>query len=373
MISILDDYCAHQGPSFVAIPAISDRNFYDRYFFSGYSKDGEIHFGFAFGRYPNRFVQDAHFSVAFQGRQYSLHASETLHGDPAVSRAGSLRVEIIDPMRVLRCVCLENDEGLRCDLRFSAETAPMSEGRLRLDKDGIEYVDQTRFMQYGRWDGWIEIDGMRYEFPAGSVFGLRDKSWGIRPIGEQHATVNKGDQIFWMNVVMRLEHTFSVIRTLRKGDGSILECTGYMVPIYPSPEETPLQECEVLEISSWSFELEFHEDTRRIVGGNYIIDFDSGAQRIITGKVLTSFFYAGLGYNHNKWHHGLDHSGELLQEREDWQLADVDYSSLERQFMASMMVFSEGETIVGFGHTEQLLMGEYSPYGWDRDTYIGLR
>ena len=47
MISKGDDYPIHQLPTPVAEVG-SERNFYDRYFFNGYSQDGNIFFAAAF-------------------------------------------------------------------------------------------------------------------------------------------------------------------------------------------------------------------------------------------------------------------------------------------------------------------------------------
>jgi hypothetical protein len=49
-----DDFPLHQTPEPVAHPATSDKNFYDRYFFNGFAKDGSLFFGAALGLYPNR-------------------------------------------------------------------------------------------------------------------------------------------------------------------------------------------------------------------------------------------------------------------------------------------------------------------------------
>jgi hypothetical protein len=71
----LDDFPLHQTPEPIAHPATGDKNFYDRYFFNGFAKDGSLFFGAALGLYPNRRVMDASFSVLAGGRQLSVHAS----------------------------------------------------------------------------------------------------------------------------------------------------------------------------------------------------------------------------------------------------------------------------------------------------------
>ncbi len=364
MISTYDDFCIHQTPDYVRVPGTTDRNFYDRYFFLGYSPSADILFGFAFGRYPNRFVQDAHFTLVVDGVQHSLHASDRLGPDPAVCRVGPIEVLVEQPMRRLRCRVSDNEQGLSCDLVYEAESGAIDEGRLQVGKDGIHWIDQTRFMQYGRWSGWLQVDGVRQDCPPGGVFGLRDKSWGVRVIGEQQVTPRQGDQIFWMNVVARLQDRFGVFRTLDRGDGTSVERAGYLAPLYPEPQAVPVGEQALAHTRHWEFDLQFAESGRRIVGGNYRLEMASGESLQLEGHCLACIAYTGIGYNHDTWHHGLDHGDELAVERESAPVAEVDQWPTQRQFLASVMSFSCNGQVVGFGHTEQLLVGPYEPFGW---------
>lgn len=63
MITTLDDYPIHQTSQPLAVPATSDRNFYDRFWFCGFVGDGSLYFSVAMGFYPNRGVLDGGFSV----------------------------------------------------------------------------------------------------------------------------------------------------------------------------------------------------------------------------------------------------------------------------------------------------------------------
>jgi len=371
MISRLDDYCIHQTPDYVRVPGTTDRNFYDRYFFNGYRTDGSLSFGAAFGRYPNRFVQDAHFTFVVDGIQRSLHASDALAGDPGDAVVGPVRVEIVEPMRVLRLVTPANEHGICYDLVFRAETGAIDEGRLRVAKQGLAYIDQTRFMQYGTWEGWIEADGVRHEVDPRHTHGLRDKSWGVRLIGEHQVTHARGGQIFWMNVVMLAGDRYAVIRTLDHADGTSHERTGYFAPVYASAGLAPIGETALEPVRDWRFELDFTAGTRRISGGRYRVEFADGRELRFEARALGSFWYAGLGYSHDRWNHGLDHGGRLV-EREDWRIAEIDMTRLDRQFLASVLEFSVDGQVIGCGHTEQLLMGEYQPFGWGADAYTGL-
>ena len=98
MITTLDDYPIHQTAQPVAVPATSDRNFYDRFWFSGFIGDGSLYFAVAMGFYPNRRVQDGAFSVLVDGHQYSLHISGDLPLDRARTEIGPLKIDTIIPM-----------------------------------------------------------------------------------------------------------------------------------------------------------------------------------------------------------------------------------------------------------------------------------
>ena len=132
-------------------------------------------------------------------------------------------------------------------------------------------------------------------------------------------------------------------------------------------ELVPIGEQQLRAISTWEFDLNFTPGTRRITGGRYLVRWPDGSQQHIHGRSLGTLWYAGLGYNHDRWHHGLDHGG-LLVERESWRTDRVDLSRPDRQFLASVMEFTDGGgRVIGFGHTEQLLIGEYQPLGWGPD------
>ena len=80
MLTKGDDYPLHQTSEPVAF-AGTDRNFYDRYFFNGYSPDGSIFFAAAMGFYPQLGIIDASFCVIADGVQHNLRASRRSGGE----------------------------------------------------------------------------------------------------------------------------------------------------------------------------------------------------------------------------------------------------------------------------------------------------
>ena len=94
MLTSFDDYPVHQTGVPVQQPATGDRNHYDRYFFNGYDREGTLFFALAMGRYPNRAVLDASFSVVADGVQRSVHASGRAPVDPVDTSCGQFEITL---------------------------------------------------------------------------------------------------------------------------------------------------------------------------------------------------------------------------------------------------------------------------------------
>src|SRR5262245_15848570 len=183
MLTSFDDYPVHQTAEPVAAPSTGDRNFYDRYFFNGYSRAGDLFFAAALGVYPNRRVMDAAFSVVKDGRQWVVRASRLAPLERTETTAGPIAIDVVEPLRVLRVRVGENPHGLACDVTFTARTAAIEEPRFTHRVAGRLVMDSTRLTQFGSWGGSLSVDGQRIPIDA-TVLGTRDRSWGIRIVGE---------------------------------------------------------------------------------------------------------------------------------------------------------------------------------------------
>ncbi len=130
MLTAFDDYLIHQTPEPVAHPGTGDRNFYDRHFFNGFSREGDLFFGAALGLYPNRRVMDAAFTVVRDGRQLSVHASRLAPAERGETRVGPIAIEVVEALRTLRVRVAPNDFGLEADLtRRASRSSASGRGR----------------------------------------------------------------------------------------------------------------------------------------------------------------------------------------------------------------------------------------------------
>jgi hypothetical protein len=97
MLTKADDYPVHQLPEPIATSG-TDRNFYDRYFFNGYTMDGQVFFAAALGVYPHLNVMDAAFSVIENGVQHNLRASRLLRSERMDTKVGPISIEVVEPL-----------------------------------------------------------------------------------------------------------------------------------------------------------------------------------------------------------------------------------------------------------------------------------
>ena len=81
MLTPFDDYPIHQIPDPIDRVATSDRNFYDRYYFSMHDLKGEVFLVVALGVFPNIGVMDAFATATLGDQQWVVRASRELGDD----------------------------------------------------------------------------------------------------------------------------------------------------------------------------------------------------------------------------------------------------------------------------------------------------
>ena len=193
----LDEFPIHQAPLPMARPASSDRNFYDRCYLNAHDKAGDVMLIAGLGTYPNLGVRDAFASVRVGDRQYSLNLSDALDTRSLEQQVGPLRVDVLKPLESLRLTC--DSEHIGLDLTWTGSFPAVLEQRhLLLDANDRPTLDAQRFAQVGTWSGTLHAGGTEYSVDNWS--GTRDRSWGIRPVGEAEPAgraAEKGFEGFW--------------------------------------------------------------------------------------------------------------------------------------------------------------------------------
>ena len=193
MLSSWDDYPVHQIADTIRHVGTSDRNFYDRYYFNLHGSSGELFMVMGLGQYPNLAVQDAFACVSRGGRHRVVRASRVL-GDRMDTSVGPFRVEVVKPLESVRFVLEPNEHGIACDLVWNGAIPAFEEPRQYIRKHGRVLFDTMRFAQTGCWSGALEVGGERIAVTPDRWWGTRDRSWGVRPVGEtEHPGIRQGE------------------------------------------------------------------------------------------------------------------------------------------------------------------------------------
>ncbi|MDG2050163.1 MAG: hypothetical protein P8M78_08375 [Myxococcota bacterium] len=370
MITSMDDYLIHQTTEPIAHPDPTDRNFYDRYWMNGYDVSGDFLFECGLGVYPNRRVMDGHWSVSVGGVQHCFHASRRAPYDRTESSIGPLTLEVVEPMRSLRVHLAENETGLSCDLLFTARSVPHQEPKNILFDELRCVMNTSRFTQMGRWSGWFSVGGDRVDLQPDRSLGTRDKSWGVRPIGEPvngaPPRSNQEPGVYWVwSPIAWDDGTTTQFGTFEDHDGRPTQLSAHRLPLYDDPAEIPRSEDEaVIEMAEARHEIEWEKGTRRPSSAAFELLTKEGQVDRFRFEPVARFQMLALGYQHPEWAHGV-WKGEEEIAGESWRLDEVsplDYKNIHVHHVGRAVSESG---LSGFGTLETLCFGRHAPSGFD--------
>jgi hypothetical protein len=361
MLHRLDDHPIHQTPEPLLHPASGDRNVYDRFFFNGYTRDGSLYFAAAFGLYPNRGICDASFSVVHGGRQHALHASREAKPGGAL-RVGPIAVEIEEPLRALRLRVAPNGWGVAADLRFAARTAAVEEPRFVRREQGRLVMDVTRFTQFGAWQGWLEAAGERIAVAPPAVLGSRDRSWGIRPIGERPPGPMLGvPQFFWLWAPVHFDDCCTHFDVNEDAAGGRWHQNGVVVPLL-GPDGDPADAAGLEIARDVAHRIAWEPGTRRAARAEIALVAPDASRRTLALEPILHFQMLGIGYLHPEWGHGMWKGPEAVA-GESWKLADC--APLDPRYLhVQSLCRARMDAREGVGILEQLVIGPHAPSGF---------
>ncbi len=370
MITSFDDYMIHQTAEAVSVPAQSDRNVYERHWMSGFDHGGDIFFEVGFGLYPNRHVMDSHLSLVVGNKQYALHCSRRAPDDRIETEVGPMSLKIIEPMRSLQIKIEKNEHNIECDLTFTACSIPHQEPHNTMYDSNHLIMHNTRFTQAGKWNGTIKIDDVTYKIEDATA--LRDKSWGVRPVGEPAGgapgLMNGEPGVYWYWSPVLLGDQWLHYGTFQDRDGNPTQESCELVPLYKQSSDIPKgDDPNIIDMNTMSHKLSWNKGTR-LASACTITCGDSEGNEYET--VLAPFgkphYMLGIGYNHPEWGHGF-WKGELLIGREEFDLDTIDpldYAHIHTHQRVKATLTVDGKAKSGFGLLETIVIGRHAPSGF---------
>ncbi len=319
-ISSWDDFPVHQTAEFVRHPATSDRNFYDRYYFNLHSSSADYFAIFGLGQYPNLGTTDAFLAVTRAGTQRIMRASRPLDDRMDIS-VGPMRIEVIEPLRKGRVVVEPNESQLEMDITWVGSIPAFEEPRQYLRTKGTVVFDTQRLAQLGRWEGTLQIGDEQFEVTPDRCGGTRDRSWGVRPIGEKQP-----DGIRQSISTMPGMWNYMPIDF---GDHSII----YMLHEQPDGVR-PLEEAVRIWADperpvDWLGRPEWEHD---MISNTRLLDHSTirfpqapgGGIKLEAAPLITNFISLGTGYGmEDDWRHGMWQGDDLVVQSRIWNVDEI--------------------------------------------------
>jgi len=363
VLSSWDDYPVHQVAETIRHVGTSDRNFYDRYYFNLHGSTDELFMVMGMGQYPNLGTQDAFACVRRGDKHRVVRASKRLD-DRMDTSVGPFRVEIVEPLQKVRYVLEPTEHEVAFDLMWDGAIPAFQEPRQHIRKFGRVLFDTMRFAQTGCWTGTLEVAGETIAVTPDRWKGTRDRSWGVRPVGEVEPPGIRGEagQMagLWNYAPMQFDD-FSILYIVNEEpDGS--RPMNEAVLIWADPE----REAEWLGAPVFEHTL---DPGTRMISTPSVLRFPEaprGEFAVRVTPLVHSYIAVGTGYGvGDEFRHGM-YMGDLLVEGKTWDMAELDtwawYGVVDH---AARFVIEGGDAdgVVGYGLHEHGVFGEFPKFG----------
>lgn len=353
----LDEYPIHQTPLSFARVGASDRNFYDRCYLNGHDRDGGTLFLTGLGVYPNLGVIDA-YAVLRQGEQVrSVRFSDALTERGLDQRVGGYRIEVVEPLRRLRVVCEHPDLGF--DLTWTAAFPAVQEPPHLILAGGRPIIDASRFAQVGSWQGTLHVAGREIDVDPAVWTSTRDRSWGIRPVGEAEPAGRPGGEsgggFWWLYVPLRFDEFAIVVIVQENPDG--WRTLNDAVRVWPDGR---------VEQLGWPrVEIAYRPGTRLPVSARLALTTPDGAPLVVevdTGTYLPLHVGAGYGGDPD-WSHG-QWKGEDWSSSTAYVLTDPAVAGRVPYGVIDHVAHARCAGAEGWGLFEHASLGRHDPSGF---------
>ena len=355
----LDEFPIHQSPLSMARVATSDRNFYDRCYFNAHDRSGDVFLITGLGVYPNLGVRDAFALVRKGDQQLAVRFSDALDERAFDATVGPYRIEVAEPLQRVRLVCDAADDGIAFDMTWDGSFPAMMEQPHELLTGNQVTLDASRFAQVGSWSGTLTIDGTDLTVDPDVWLGSRDRSWGIRPVGDAAPPGRAADEpmegFWWLYAPLRFDD-FALIVIVQESPN------GYRT----LNDATRVFADGRVEQLGWPrVEIDYRSGTRHPEHARLHLTTPRGEPLVVEIDTLTSVaLHIGGGYGGDSdWTHG-QWMGRNWRRADRYDLTDPAVSGRAPWGVSDHVARARCGDSIGWGMFEHASLGRHDPTGF---------
>ena len=355
----MDEYPIHQLPLSLEYVGTGDRNFYDRCYFAGHDRTGDILLITGLGVYPNLGVTDAYATVRRGDRQWAVRFSDALGDDRLHQRVGPYRIEVVEPLRRIRLACDGDEHGIGFDLTWDGSFPAVHETQHVARNGPRLFLDASRFAQLGTWTGVLRVGGDEIIVNPARWIGARDRSWGLRPVGEPEPPGRPAEPGFqgfwWVYSQLRFDDYAIVLLAQEEADGYRVHNDA--VRIWGDGRKEQL---------GWpELDIKYRPGTRHPEHATIALRTRGGKQLVLEVDTLTSIaLHVGAGYNGDpEWGHG-QWKGRDWASGSVYDLTDPAVASRIPYGVIDHVCRATCDGAEGWGIFEHATIGRHEPSGF---------
>lgn len=262
----MDEYLVHQAELPLARVVSDHPDWQDRFYFNIHDAAGDFAAITGLGAYPNRGYHQAYMFVVHNGVHYNYLNIRPLNADRDEMYAGSLRFEVIEPLKSWRLEVADEANGIEASLQFDARCPLYTFSPVQWQNRDRTVVNQLHYTQSGRYTGTFRIGESTW---SDGLTGMRDRSWGIRAMAEVPMWIWVSAQFPTYNVTAWLWET---------PEGEVIHQDGAIVH----------ESGEIQPIKTIAHELEFASGRKCPSRGRYLFGLKSAETAELTAEGMSA-------------------------------------------------------------------------------------
>jgi hypothetical protein len=267
MIGPADEYFMHQIVAPANKVASKDRNWQDRFYFNFIDPAKSLSGILAMGFFPNMNLFQGVLNIAREEKLICKNYFRQMGADRLNVNAGSMRVDIVEPLEKWNLNLDEPDLDIAMELLFTGRSQPYEFDVISWQDKGETVWDQCHYTQAGEFTGTLKQGDLKLD----KLVGIRDRSWGIR---------NMARLDFWIWISANFDNSWLTAWLGQTADGEIINVDGALCP---DNEERD-------KISSLDYEIEFLPSMRTPESSSFAIETASGRKLNLKAKALHTIY-----------------------------------------------------------------------------------